>query len=791
MKTKKVVMGLIILCFLISVTCVSASENITDTITEEEEIDLEASALSDAVLKDKTYKTIDELAGEIDNAKSGDTVILDCDYYSNTSNRRAAIDITEDALAIDGQGHKLDGNGSKLDNLFFIFSNDAVLKNIVFTNWDLTDNYDFIIWMGNNGAIDNCTFISNNADVSSLIDWTGNNGTIENCKFKNNTAITDSIVYWTGNDGRIANTSFENNMAENGGALYYNGRNLTVKNNKFSRNSANFGGAIYCCGPLSEISSSVFESNTANNGGAIYIDHNNYTVFQCEFISNSAKENGGAIYSCGFDGEINASTFKNNHADEFGGAIYSTEDLFMLDNSEFMKNNASAGGAMFLENYGLVINTTFKSNVAEYGGAIFTEDVSIDNSLLEDNHANENGGGIYAEGMVMTNNSTYIKNSAKSAGAVYSNEGNIINATFTRNSADNGGALYIGNSQIENSTFTENTAKLNGGAIYLFDNLTLNNTRFEKNTAPTANNILITGGNVTLDNLTTFDTPLIINKVNVTTEIKSDTYGYNFNLIVNLDALNKTFNENDVVLTLNNKKYTAKVQNNTAEFSIANLNAGKYTATLSYADADYGATENLDFSIVKNNATIAAKTKSFVINYAYKYNIVLKDTKGKLLTGKKVIFVLNGRTIGSATTNSKGIATFKITSKMLKTAKAGKRNLIIKLNDKNFNAASKTVKLTINKEKTKLAAKNKIFKRTVKTKKYAVILKNSKGKAVKKMKVIIKVKGKIYTAKTNSKGKATFKITKLTKKGTFKATLKFKTTKYYKGCSKKVKIIVR
>ena len=37
-------------------------------------------------------------------------------------------------------------------------------------------------------------------------------------------------------------------------------------------------------------------------------------------------------------------------------------------------------------------------------------------------------------------------------------------------------------------------------------------------------------------------------------------------------------------------------------------------------------------------------------------------------------------------------------------------------------------------------------------------IKNSKGKGVKNVKVTLKVKGKTYNAKTNSKGKATFKI---------------------------------
>ena len=70
-------------------------------------------------------------------------------------------------------------------------------------------------------------------------------------------------------------------------------------------------------------------------------------------------------------------------------------------------------------------------------------------------------------------------------------------------------------------------------------------------------------------------------------------------------------------------------------------------------------------------------------------------------------------------------------------------------------------------------------------------LKNTKGKAIKKAKVTLKVKGKKYNAKTNSKGKATFKIKKLTKKGKYKATIKFSGNKYYKKATKKVKITVK
>ena len=62
---------------------------------------------------------------------------------------------------------------------------------------------------------------------------------------------------------------------------------------------------------------------------------------------------------------------------------------------------------------------------------------------------------------------------------------------------------------------------------------------------------------------------------------------------------------------------------------------------------------------------------------------------------------------------------------------------------------------------------------------------------MKNMKVTVKVNKKTYTAKTNSKGQATFKLTKLTKKGTFTATVKYAGNSYYKAVSKNVKITVK
>ena len=65
------------------------------------------------------------------------------------------------------------------------------------------------------------------------------------------------------------------------------------------------------------------------------------------------------------------------------------------------------------------------------------------------------------------------------------------------------------------------------------------------------------------------------------------------------------------------------------------------------------------------------------------------------------------------------------------------------------------------------------------------------GKALKNKWVYLKVNGKKYKAKTNSKGKATFKITQLNKAGKYKATVTFKGNDYYKKATKKATIKVK
>ena len=72
-----------------------------------------------------------------------------------------------------------------------------------------------------------------------------------------------------------------------------------------------------------------------------------------------------------------------------------------------------------------------------------------------------------------------------------------------------------------------------------------------------------------------------------------------------------------------------------------------------------------------------------------------------------------------------------------------------------------------------IVAKNKVFNKKLKTKLYSVVLKSKNSKVLKNTWFTLKIKGKLFKAKINRKGKATFKITKLNKKGNFKGVVKF------------------
>lgn len=184
--------------------------------------------------------------------------------------------------------------------------------------------------------------------------------------------------------------------------------------------------------------------------------------------------------------------------------------------------------------------------------------------------------------------------------------------------------------------------------------------------------------------------------------------------------------------------------------------------------------------------SISASAVSIVYNQNKNLVATLKDANGKAIGGVDVFISIMGVKYPLKTDNNGQI-------KQSLSSLPPKTHTITFAFDGNSNylKSTKTVKVTVKKATPKITAKARTFKKSVKTKKYTITLKNNLNKVMKNTKVTIKVNKKTYTAKTNSKGVATFKITKLAKKGTFKSVITYKGNSYYNEVIKKVNIKVK
>ena len=759
-----------------------------------------------------------ELNDEISKIPDGGNITLKKDYaYNfNDSDYKNGIVINKDNIVIDGDGHTIDGAGQA--RIFNITSNNVTLKNIHFINGYSNENGGAISSTSSLNIL-NSTFYNNSANKSGGALYIENSFSdcMINSTFINNSAYNGGAIYL--NDRTTNNRIygyFEGNDAERaGGAIYIKGdsSNNTIAS-EFYNNRANkaSGGAIFFYN-LAESNQfdSIFRSNFGIYGAGIFFYNKaNNNRFNSDFRFNVAKSCGGAIFFHNTTNNNNLTGYfiKNTalrQVDEIngnGGAItfkdVSSNCIFTCD---FINNTAAknGGGINYRQTpYNITLNCNFINNTAHVGGGVnffeSFENVAFNGDFI-DNYA------IYGGAMALKNgaveNVSFINNSAECGGAVYfGSDGIITGCSFTNNTALRmGGSIYFNKTgTVNKSSFKKNNAH-DGGAILACGNLKIDNSQLEENIATLKTNHISLKENatITLTNVSSQNIgPFFVSHLTII-NVSNATYGNSIKITVNVSFNDIPINKGNVSVVINNKKYSSDVINGSATIEIPKINAGSYSCEVIFnGDANYTeSTKNVSFKVVKQNIKVSAGNKAYVINYGGKYSVTVKDNNNKLASGIKATFILNGKTIGTATTNSKGVATITLTAKMLKTAKAGKKNLVIKTSNANYNTVSKTVKITINKEKTKITAKAKKFKKSLKTKKYTVTLKNSKGKAVKKVSVSLKVKGKTYYAKTNSKGKATFKITKLTKKGKFNAAITYKGSKYYQKATKKVSITIK
>ena len=561
-----------------------------------------------------------------------------------------------------------------------------------------------------------------------------------------------------------------------GGAIYFNGGNVTLTDCNFINNTASAGGAIFFDGCNATLENCIFTNNSANSeGAAVYLNCTNFTARKCIFINNNATGDG-------FDGGE-------------GGAIsvFAGDTFTYIDSCEFTNNTATPGdpssdlclssaGAIDASGETVIINSRFNNNFASMGGAIwltFGDSSKISNCNFTNNSALYSGAFLTeASNNVTIEGSTFDGNKATESSGAISNDAesilSIIGCIFTNNEAPDGCAIYndidavgdMGQLTIADSTFTGN-----GGAddysIYNEGNLTLSGN--------TVDNIIYNSGIIT----STTNVIVLANK----------TFNVKFGEVL---ALNATFtDDNGNLIDDVNLYFTIAGVPDKIKSSYA---AGVYTGTYKVNKAGqraisvllgYDACVNTATIIVdKINTQLSAKGITTTYNVAKNLVVTLKDANGDAVPNAKIIIKLNGKST-SVTTDKNGQA--KLAIKL----PANKYTATITFdgNSDYIKSAAITAKVVVNKASSKIVAKKKTFKAKTKTKKYAITLKDGKGKAIKKVKVTIKVGKKTFKAKTNSKGKATFKITKLTKTGKYKAKIKFAGNNNYKSAAKTIKYI--
>lgn len=785
MLNKKIIWITILLVAVLSVSFVSAADNVTSDDSD----DYLASPINESdVLSDssKTFSDLDTLINDNSNTR----IDLDYDYvYSKTSDSHLKEGILINrSISIYGNGHTIDAN---YQARIFTVTNYVNFYNVFFINANAESGSAIT---GENYFASGCTFINNHADKMGGA-MTG--GFAQSCTFKDNSAtLLGGAVY----KGSIEDCTFIGNSAEQGGALYETYSTIS----KFINNTAGlYGGAIYG----SSVGYSVFIGNSAKSqAGAVF----NAYVLNCNFTANSAP-NGGALsgesYSaqnCIFEensaddgGAMYGGTaydciFKNNYAHQ-GGAKYSGSAISCI----FDHNKAVSNGGATMETYALNCNFTY--NTAINGGAMYQNSAKTsifmynsavnggalcnaysDSCKFYNNVATSKGGAVSEGG---SDSSDFRYNHAVDGGAVWGSAGGtmyVSACTFVGNTADEyGGALY--ETAAIGCLFSENTAKY-GGAMALGS---ASKCTFRNNVAK------VTGG-VRYDSYVADIVECNDNKPEYAIYVSDFTgiegFGGDINIkmydnpdypVTGVNATIKLYNSKNKLIGT----YVSEIGYNW----FVNLAAGNYKAVITSDDSDLFDVDSAKISITfKKSSFIYAA--NVVTNYqAGKQLIInLHDAAGKVIKYAKISVKLKGST-KTYTTDANGQV-------MIATKSLSPGTYSVEINYAGsdvYMKTSATAKITVNKLTPKLTAAKATYKVKDKTKKYTVTLKTNKNAAMKSTKITVTVNKKTYSAKTNSNGQATFKLTKLTKKGTYSATVKYAGSSIYKAVTKTVKITVK
>ncbi|WP_295112489.1 Ig-like domain repeat protein [uncultured Methanobrevibacter sp.] len=196
-----------------------------------------------------------------------------------------------------------------------------------------------------------------------------------------------------------------------------------------------------------------------------------------------------------------------------------------------------------------------------------------------------------------------------------------------------------------------------------------------------------------------------------------------------------------VLVDINGYTYHLPIENGVSHINLPDLSYGKHNATITYpGDAKYNPiSKNVTINIPKPKLSTLDITIRYTHNYIYKVRVTLD---GKPIVKQYVTFKFAGKTY-KRLTDEKGIVSLK-----LPTVKPNTYKIYATYKDVTISKNIKVVSI--------IHAKNKVAKTTSKRIIIKVLLKSVNKKYMSGKIVSMKFLGKVYKAKTNSKGIALF-----------------------------------
>jgi cysteine-rich repeat protein/predicted outer membrane repeat protein len=190
-------------------------------------------------------------------------------------------------------------------------------------------------------------------------------------------------------------------------------------------------------------------------GGAVALSYGSLVVDDTTFVDNAASV-GGAVSLFQSTGEFDGDTFDGNSG--AGGAIHSDGAELTVTASTFVGNSGFRGGAILADHVGFV------------SGSLYISD-----STFDSNTATNAGGAIWADDPVTMNGVIASNNQALDGGALFASFGDVVitGGELVANEAlGSGGAMFLQYTHIEangvvfdGNTTTDPSTSLGGGAI--------------------------------------------------------------------------------------------------------------------------------------------------------------------------------------------------------------------------------------------------------------------------------------------------------------------------------------